>query len=228
MARLLPVYRLLASQLGPSRWWPAESPLEVMLGAILTQNTSWKNVEKALAALRESTDLEPERIRAMPPAHLAECIRSSGYFNQKAERLRLFLDWFAAYGFDMRRLRRRPPEALRQELLGLKGIGPETADSILCYAVEWPFFVVDAYTFRLMERLGLGLPDRYEPLREAVESEFRRAHPHDTERTDHLNEFHALIVRHGNTICRKRNPDCPACPLRRRCRAFSLFQRGID
>lgn len=225
MANLLRLYRHLERHLGPSQWWPAESPFEVMLGAILTQNTSWKNVEKALASLRRSTGLDPERIRALPHPQLAECIRSSGYFNQKAERIGLFLEWFSEYRFDVCRLRELHTGALRQQLLALKGIGPETADSILCYAVERPVFVVDAYTLRLVARLGLELPDRYEPLREIVERQFFRAYPDEPVRTQHLNEFHALIVRHGNTICRKRSPDCISCPLRKLCAAAD---RGID
>lgn len=216
----LPVYRRLLQALGPSHWWPAESPLEVMIGAILTQNTSWKNVERALSALREATDLVPERILSLDQDVLAACIRSSGYYNQKAHRLSLFLRWFSQFDFDPKRLgRHHPVGGLRSELLSLKGIGPETADSILCYALGLPYFVVDAYTFRLVDRLSLGAYPGYEHLRAAVESEFRHEFSGDRLVTQHLNEFHALIVRHGNTVCRKRSPSCGECSLRSRCRS---------
>lgn len=215
MFAFLPVYERLLYQLGPSHWWPAESPLEVMIGAILTQNTSWKNVEKALSSLKQATDLQPERILRLPQDDLAGLIRSAGYFNQKAARLHGFLRWLSQYDFSAERLARSaPPDQLRVLLLQQKGIGPETADSILCYALQLPFFVVDAYSFRLAERLQIDVPLKYEPFRLAVESEFRR-HYAVADLTAHLNEFHALIVRHGNTICKKRNPNCQQCILGR-------------
>ena len=215
MPVFLPVYERLLHQLGPSSWWPAESPFEVIVGAILTQNTSWKNVEKALTSLRAATDLQAKQILRLSHEDLAQLIRSSGYFNQKAARLQGFLRWFERFEFSVDTLRvSAPPEELRRQLLEQKGIGPETADSILCYALGLPFFVVDAYSFRLAERLQLTVPLKYEPFRLAVESEFRR-HFTETDLTAHLNEFHALIVRHGNTLCRKREPQCAECVLGR-------------
>jgi endonuclease-3 related protein len=210
----LTIYKRLLQQLGPSHWWPAESPFEVIVGAILTPNPSWKNVEKALACLRAATDLRPEKILALSQEDLAQLIRSSGYYNQKALRLHGFLRWFEQFDFSVASLRASaPPEELRRNLLALKVIGKETADSILCYALGLPFFVVDAYTFRLIERLKLDIPRQYDAVRLAVESEFRLHHA-EAELTAHLNEFHALIVRHGNTLCRKQNPLCSQCILR--------------
>lgn len=218
-----PVYNRLRAKLGPSQWWPGDSPFEVMVGAILTQNTSWKNVERAIAELKRHRLLRPRRMHALPPEELAPLIRSSGYYNQKAKKLHALLDWYSGYGYSVARIQRAfPPErrdALRRELLELRGVGPETADSILCYALGMPFFVVDAYTMRWLERYAPEHACRdYEPLRAAVEAELACAVSGEAEFVQILNEFHALIVRLCARICTKRRPDCEGCPLRRTCR----------
>lgn len=224
--------RLLAAQ-GPLQWWPAQTPFEVMVGAILTQNTSWRNVELSLKQLRARRWLNARTMRRLSVDELAPVIRSSGYFNQKARRLLELCRWFEGYGFSVARLRRAfpPPrgDELRHELLALHGVGPETADSILCYAFGLPYFVVDAYTVRWLQRYA---PERathhYEALRHAVENEFRGVFP-ETELVGHFNEFHAQLVRLGSRICTAREPDCKHCPLRRSCaRDFSGGRKVVS
>ncbi|MDR0324740.1 MAG: endonuclease III domain-containing protein, partial [Oscillospiraceae bacterium] len=148
------INRLLYGRYGDLGWWPAETPYEVMAGAILTQNTAWGNVEKAIA--RFEGNLTPERVEAMPPDELADTIRPAGFFNQKAGYLKTLTAWFKRYGYSAENASGRGLEPLREELLALRGIGKETADSILLYALELPTFVVDAYTSRLLTRLGCG------------------------------------------------------------------------
>ncbi len=215
-----PVYRRLLAELGPSGWWPAKSPFEVMVGAVLVQNTSWTNVELALSELRQRRLLNPRSMAAVPRDELALIVRSSGYYNQKARKLHEFLAWYGRYGYSPVRVRRHFRDnlsELRQELQGIHGIGPETADSILCYALELPYFVVDKYTMRWLERYRPARAmHEYEPLRAAVEREFRRKYPGEN-LVPHYNEFHALLVRLGNGFCRKTNPACGQCPLRRTC-----------
>ncbi|OHB76079.1 MAG: endonuclease, partial [Planctomycetes bacterium RBG_16_59_8] len=146
-------YRALLRRFGSQRWWPAESPFEVMVGAILTQNTNWSNVEKAIANLKSHDLLDPERLHAVDTATLALLIRPTGYFNVKAARLKTYVAWFwERYGGNVRRMAAQPMEQLREELLEIKGIGQETADSILLYALDMPIFVVDAYTNRIFSR----------------------------------------------------------------------------
>ncbi|MFO8057265.1 MAG: endonuclease III domain-containing protein [bacterium] len=204
---LLHIYELLYNHFGPLHWWPADTPFEVMVGAILTQNTSWKNVEKAIANLKEQGKLSPEKIKRSRRQTLARLIRPSGYFNQKAERLQDFADYFVRnYRGDWRRMAKRETAELRRELLALRGIGPETADSILLYALYKTVFVVDAYTRRAFSRLGHIPPDAgYETTQKFF--------------VDHLpadqklyNEFHAQVVYLGKDYCRPR-PKCDLCPL---------------
>ena len=153
---VLEIYNLLMKENGPQDWWPADSPFEVMFGAILTQNTNWANVEKAMASLRGVCELTPEGILSLTPDCLEEAIRSSGYFRQKSARLHGFCRFLIdEYEGDLSRLGSVPTARLREMLLALHGIGPETADSILLYALNRPVFVVDAYTIRLLSRLGL-------------------------------------------------------------------------
>ena len=218
------IYEILLRAYGPRKWWPTTLPgengptyhgkrlddcrrFEVIVGAILTQNTAWRNAEKAIRALLAAGALEAERIRRMPKNRLARLIRSSGYYNQKAERLKLAAGYFAG---NFRRFRGKEEAGetgrLREELLALKGIGPETADSILLYAFQTPVFVVDAYTRRIFHRLGLcGEKAVYGELQEL----FQRGLPRD-----HclFNEYHALMVEHAKRHCAK-NPRCSACPL---------------
>ena len=214
-ADLLAYYAALLEHFGPGYWWPASSPFEVAVGVVLTQNTNWRNVEKALANLRRLGPLTPVFLWSLSPEDLAEAIRPSGYFTLKAGRLRNLLAFLArkaggaAPPEDDRLdcLRGLPLEGLREELLAVRGIGPESADSILLYALGLPSFVADAYTFRLLHRHGfVGEEAGYEELREA----FVGVLPEDVRI---YNECHALIVRLGKTFCHKRSPDCRSCPL---------------
>jgi len=208
------VYARLYGHFGPQHWWPGETPFEVMVGAILTQNTAWSNVEKAIANLKAHQALSPEEIVATPHQLLAEWLRPSGYFNIKAERLQGFCRWLLEPG-RWPSLSSMDTHALRHTLLSVKGVGPETADDMLLYAFERPVFVIDAYTRRLFSRLGLIAGDEgYEPLRAYVEETFGR----ETEQVALYNEYHALIVAHAKDFCRKR-PVCKGCPLARRCPA---------
>jgi len=209
-AALLAIHDALLGAFGPQGWWPGESPLEVAVGAILTQNTSWRNVERAIAALRAARVLDPEALLALPPRRLAELIRPAGFFRVKQRRVRSFLAWLRRrHGGRLEPLRHGPLGAHRAELLAVHGIGPETADSILLYAAGRPVFVVDAYTRRVFSRHGLVPPDAgYDRLQELFA---RRLPP----RPRLFNEYHALIVRLGKEHCRPRAPRCGACPLRR-------------
>lgn len=213
---LMEVFDRLFERYGPLHWWPAITPFEVCIGAILTQNTSWTNVEKAIAALRQADCLTPEAVRDVDTDRLALLIRPAGYFNLKSRRLKDFTDWlFCAYDGSLGQMFAGDWLPLRTELLGVRGIGPETADSILLYAGHKPTFVVDAYTRRLFHRLGL-LPATagYEETRAL----FMETLPHDV----HLfNEYHALIVEQCKQFCRTR-PACPPCPLRDICTSGAL------
>jgi len=212
------VFQCLLERYGSQGWWPADSAFEVMLGAILTQNTSWQNVERAIAGLREAGLMSPEAIAASAHEPLAAAIRPAGYFNVKASRLKAFTGWYLEQG-GLQALSPWPTEALRQGLLSVKGVGRETADDICLYAFHRPVFVIDAYTRRLFARLGLASGEEgYEALRIAVE----RALGPDTRV---FNEFHALIVRHGKEICRPQ-PACQLCCLAARCPA-SLTASGV-
>lgn len=203
------VFQRLFEHYGPQHWWPGDTPFEVMVGAVLTQNTAWTNVERAIHNLKANDALDPAAIVAACHEDLAAWLRPSGYFNVKAERLRGFCAWYLQRGgFEV--LSKTPTAALRGELLAVKGIGPETADDILLYAFERPVFVIDAYTRRLFSRLGHVQGDEpYEDLRACFEQKLRGT---DAERVALYNEYHALIVRHAKEACRPR-PVCTACPL---------------
>jgi endonuclease-3 related protein len=206
-AGLRTIYRRLRRRFGHARWWPGETPFEVCLGAILTQNTSWTNVEKALAVLRRRGRLSYEGLRSLPPSRIAPLIRSSGYFNVKARRLKAFLGFLEAeYGGRVEDMAREAPGVLRQKLLAIDGIGRETADSIVLYAAGLPLFVVDAYTRRVFARLGLLRGD--EPYDE-IQGFFMARLPSDAPL---FNDFHAQIVHLGKSVCRPR-PRCHECPL---------------
>ncbi len=204
---LTEIYELLHEAFGPQHWWPGETPFEVITGAILTQNTSWTNVEKAIANLKAAGCLSPEALYRIELSRLAELIRPAGYYNIKAKRLKTFLEWlFDSYGGNLANLEPVATSRLREELLAIKGVGRETADSILLYALGRPVFVVDAYTARIAVRHGLIEPDAdYEQLRELFESNL----PQDTQL---FNEYHALLVRAGKEFCRPK-ARCPGCPL---------------
>ena len=203
--RIMAVYRRLHAAHGPQHWWPGDSPFEIMVGAVLTQNTAWTNVEKAIANLKAAKALSPEVIAATPHRRLAAWLKPSGYFNIKAQRLHAFCVWLIRKG-GTKRIARLPTAVLRAELLQVHGIGPETADDILLYAFHRPVFVIDAYTRRLFQRLGHIQGDEgYETLR----SLFEKSLATDTQL---FNEYHALIVAHAKDVCRKR-PLCSACKL---------------
>ena len=208
------VYHLLYDTHGPQHWWPGDTPFEVMVGAILTQNTAWTNVEKAIANLLAHDRLDAGKIVAARKDHLANWLRPSGYFNVKAERLKNFCRWYLEAG-GFRALSRMDTAPLRVALLSVKGVGPETADDMLLYAFERPVFVIDAYTRRLFGRLGLfnGKED-YDTLRVAIESALGPE-------TALFNEYHALIVHHAKEVCRVR-PHCDNCVLLDRCPARLL------
>jgi endonuclease-3 related protein len=207
--RVRSVYAALAAVHGPQSWWPAQTPFEVMVGAVLTQNTAWINVERAMARLTARVPLTAEAILALAEADLADALRPAGYFNVKARRLRAFCQGFLEHG-GMDGLAALETRELRRRLLGINGIGPETADDMLLYAFDRPVFVVDAYTRRIFTRLGLLAGDEgYEAIRAAFESALGPDVPV-------YNEYHALIVRHGKSVCRTR-PDCTGCCLRPGC-----------
>lgn len=208
MGKLLrQLYERLWQAFGPQGWWPGETPFEVALGAILTQNTNWNNVAKVMARLRADDRLTPPALTALPEAELAELFRPAGYYNLKARRVKNFLTFLREeYQGSLKLMSRHPLEKLRPRLLSVKGIGPETADSILLYALQKPTFVVDAYTFRILSRHQLA-PEScaYEDLRRIF--------------MDHLpadvglyQEYHALLVRLGKEWCRPQ-PLCQSCFL---------------
>ena len=205
----LKVYRQLYKAYGPQQWWPADSPFEVMVGAILTQNTNWQNVEKAIGNLKANSMLTAAAIAGCQEERLAEIIRPSGYYRQKADRLRKFCRFFLESG-QTEALKQQPLPELRRLLLALHGIGPETADSMLLYALDQPVFVVDAYTRRIFSRLGL-LDARigYEAIRHDFESQLEPSVPL-------FQEYHALIVEHAKRHCRV-SPACTDCPLAGQC-----------
>lgn len=201
-------YDTLARSLGPMRWWPAKTPFEVIVGAILTQNTAWVNVERALANLRRKRLLTPRGLERIPHARLAWLVRPSGYFRQKAKKLKAFVRFLREnFGGSLRQMFRAPTAELRRSLLGVHGIGPETADSILLYAGNHPVFVVDAYTKRILLRHDLvGEKAGYEEIRQIFENSL----PRDPKL---YNEFHALLVNVGKNWCRPQAPRCDECPL---------------
>jgi endonuclease-3 related protein len=201
------IYKILHEAFGPQHWWPGETPFEIITGAILTQNTNWTNVEKAIANLKTAGCLKPDAIYRIDDKQLAGLIRPAGYYNIKAKRLKNFVKWlFDSYGGDLENLQSAYTDSLRDELLGIKGIGCETADSILLYALGMPVFVVDAYTARIALRHGLIEPGAdYEQLRQLFESNL----PQDVQL---FNEYHALLVRTGKEFC-KPKAKCPGCPL---------------
>lgn len=202
------IYRKLFSAFGPQHWWPAKSGFEVILGAILTQNTNWSNVEKALAALKQSGNLSADKLKRMPFKKLALLIRSAGFYNLKALRVKAFLKFFFdSYHGLLRRMRLVDKHTLRDQLLGVSGIGPETADSILLYALGKPVFVVDAYTRRILLRHRLiKAEDNYA----AIQDFFTRSLKSDAKV---FNEYHALLVKLGKDYCQKSKPKCKLCPL---------------
>ena len=201
------LYRRLYRHYGDLQWWPGETPLEISVGAILTQNTAWTNVEKAIKRLKEAHSLNVAALARMSHSRLAPLIKSAGYFNVKARRLKNFLSFLQGrYGGSLRKMFTQKPSRLREELLSVNGIGPETADSILLYAGEKPVFVIDAYTKRILSRHGI-LP--YEESYDEFQELFMRQLPRSVTL---YNQYHGMFVNIGKDFCRKR-PLCASCPL---------------
>jgi len=201
------IYQMLFDCFGPQHWWPGQTQFEIITGAILTQNTNWANVEKAIANLKSANCLTPEKLHLLDVSQLAEYIRPAGYYNIKTKRLKNFINWlFENYDGRLTNLETVDTDQLRAELLAINGIGFETADSILLYALARPVFVVDAYSARIAFRHQLIAPDaNYEQLRELFQSNL----PEDTQL---FNEYHALLVKVGKEFCRPK-ARCPGCPL---------------
>jgi endonuclease-3 related protein len=234
---ILSYYTSMLRRYGPQNWWPAQSRFEVIVGAYLTQNTNWGNVERAMGNLSRARVLSVKGIRELPLGRLQKLVRPSGYFRQKAVKLKTFIRFLDKnYSGSLYRMFGQPTEKLRAELLALNGVGPETADSILLYAGSHPVFVVDAYTRRIFERHGLvTAKTNYEEIRALIEQALSGASPDSlkadqngsdprhpvsrmsrmsrSELAQHYNELHALIVRVGNQYCRK-TAKCEECPLR--------------
>ncbi len=206
--RLLGIYAKLHAAFGPRAWWPADTPEEVIFGAILTQNAAWSNVVQALQALKDAHLLSFRRIDAADQQELARLVRPARYFNQKARALKAFAGYFGSrYHYSLERMRRRDTLELRDELLGVYRIGPETADCILLYALGKPVFVVDAYTKRILSRHGiLSMQHGYDDF----QGLFMKHLPPDVA---FYNDFHAQLVKLGNVYCSPK-PRCEACPLR--------------
>ena len=207
--KLLEIYQLLYDAYGPQHWWPGETTIEIITGAILTQNTSWSNVKKAIINLKNADCLSPQKLHELKIERLAELIKPAGYYNIKAKRLKNFINWFFdEYSGDFQFLESVRTNQLREELLSINGVGRETADSILLYALEKPVFVIDAYTARITQRHHLSdYESDYEQLRDLFESNLPQEVPL-------YNEFHALIVRTGYLYCKPR-PKCEDCPLKK-------------
>jgi endonuclease III related protein len=208
MPPLQQVYNQLLARFGPQHWWPGESPFEIMVGAVLVQNTAWRNVERAIANLRDAGLMEPRALYAIPPEELAELIRPAGYFQVKTGRLRNLLKFVIdEYDGSLDAMFSTNVATLREQLLAIRGVGPETADAILLYAGGLPTFVVDTYTHRILARHGwIGYDADYHEIKELFESLL----PADASL---YNEYHALLVRVGKDFCRRSAPKCDACPL---------------
>jgi endonuclease III related protein len=205
---LLEYYQELVKKLGPQNWWPARTRFEVILGAILTQNTSWNNVRLAIRRLRKADLMNHQSLSRAPLSEIESAIRPAGFFRQKAQTIRNFVSWLErSYGGSLDRMFRQPAERLRRELLSIKGLGPETADAILLYAGRMPYFVADAYTRRILGRHEFFAP-------EAGYSEVQEHLHHYLPRDARLfNEYHALLVEVGKRYCKRSEAQCSGCPL---------------
>lgn len=217
------IYKILRNHFGEvGSWWPKDRPFEVVIGAILTQQSTWTNVEKALKNLKEANVLTPKDIVELPLEDLKQIVKPSGFFNQKAERLRKISEYLLfVYGGDLELLFTKDKKVLRKELLELKGIGEETADSIILYAAEKTEFVIDAYTKRIYSRLKIVEEKKsYEDLKKHIINEI-------PEELLVYQEFHGLIVLLGKNICKKNNPNCKECPLNSKCN-FLITKKYIN
>jgi endonuclease-3 related protein len=209
MSNLRKIYHKLYQTFGPQHWWPGKTPLEIAIGAILTQNTNWGNVEKAIDNLKKQNALSVKAIHEMPVKKLSELIRPTGYFNIKAKRLKSFIDFLMNdYHGSMKKMKNEYLYLLREKLLSINGIGPETADSIILYALEKPVFVIDTYTKRVLSRHGIMNHEKsYDEFQELFYSTLEKD-------VKLFNEYHALFVRIGKTFCKKKKPLCELCPLK--------------
>jgi len=222
LKRALPdIYQRLLGRFGPQHWWPADEPFEVIVGAILTQSAAWGNVERAIVNLRGVGALSPRALRELPRPKLAALIHPCGYYNAKALKLKAFALWLGNhYDDDLDRLFALDADDLRQQLLAVHGVGPETADSIILYAAGKPVFVIDAYTRRIISRLGLA------PEKEgyaAYQKFFMENLPPDAKL---FNEYHALLVCLGKNVCR-RQPLCAECCLGDTCPSYGNLDGGL-
>ncbi|HHU53362.1 MAG TPA: endonuclease III domain-containing protein [Clostridiaceae bacterium] len=211
MSELEIIYKALYSHYGDLHWWPADSAFEVIVGAILTQNTSWINVEKALE--RFERQLSPERILNLPIEELQEIIRPAGFYRQKSQYLKAVTEWFMSYDCDLSLIKKCSLTVIRSELLQVRGVGNETADSILLYAFDFPAFVVDAYTMRLFKRFPINAGKTYQEVKNYCENML----PQDV---NLYNNFHAMIVSNGKKYCKKQIV-CIGCPLEELCKKIS-------
>jgi endonuclease-3 related protein len=210
--KLLSIYETLLAHYGELHWWPARTPYEIMVGAVLTQNTAWSNVEKAIAGFGDY--LSPEAVASAGFTELTEIIRPAGFFNQKAVYLKAVTAWYAGYNYDVSTVQEEPLAKLRAELLSTKGVGQETADSILLYAFDFPTFVVDAYTIRLCGRFPIEAGKGYAAVRAYFEENIPKS-------AEVYNRFHAQIVINAKDHCRKK-PSCDGCPLSETCERCGL------
>ena len=203
------IYKKLYDSFGPQYWWPAQTPFEVMVGAILTQNTSWSNVRKAINNLKEHNLLSPKKLYQLTPKKLSNLIMPAGYYNIKAKRLKEFLNFlFKNYQGNLKKMVSVDTSALRRQLLSVNGIGPETADSILLYAMNKPIFVIDAYTKRILKRHKFINHDAsYEETQNLFMSRLKSD-------VKLFNEYHALLVKLAKDFCLKTKPKCNICPLK--------------
>ena len=206
--KLKQIFVRLDSFFGPQHWWPADDTLEIIVGAILTQNTNWSNVKKAITALKEKKLLTAKKLYHLPVRKLAGLIKSAGYYNIKAARLKNFLKFFfCEYAGKIKSMAARDLTALRRQLLAVNGIGPETADSILLYALNKPVFVIDAYTKRILSRHKLIKEEAdYAQIQNIFMDHFKKD-------VKLFSQYHALLVKLGKDYCRKNNPKCEICPL---------------
>ncbi len=201
------LFQVLEEHYGWFDWWPTDNAFEIMMGAILVQNTNWRNAEKALEQLGRG--ITPSKIEAMEQDELAQKIRSSGYYNQKANKLKSLVKWFKKYDYDIERVRENGLGHLRKELLAVKGIGGETADVILTYAIGKPSFVIDAYARRIASRYGIEVPKSYENFRNLMQQAFPNS-------KDKYGYYHGLMVEHGGRYCNPK-PKCDECPIAQHC-----------
>ena len=204
------VYKTLYKRFGPQHWWPGETPFEVIVGAILTQQTSWNNVEKAINNLKKENLLDSKKIRDIKNEKLEKLIQSSGYYRQKTKKLKNFMNFlWKNYDGNLEKLFDQPIPKLREQLLSVNGIGKETADSIILYAANKPIFVIDTYTVRIFNRIGITQEKDYDKLQQLFQKNL-------SQDAQLFNEFHALIVKLGKDHCKKK-PKCDECPLNKEC-----------